>query len=124
MNNHIAGFISQPQGAISNPAFKGTIIETFTWPGNETYFFNFLIQRAVLIFIIIGVLYFFFNFVLGAIAWINSSGDKQALETARSRIQNALIGIVVLFSVFAVLKFLEDFLGINILTLDIVPFAI
>lgn len=55
----------------------------------------------------------------GAISWIASGGDKQSLETAKSKITNALVGIIILFSAFAVVKFIESFFGISILTLDI-----
>lgn len=62
--------------------------------------------------------------LLGAITWIGSGGDKAAIEGARGRITQALIGIVVLFSVFAIIKLIEGLFGIKILTLDIGPLII
>jgi len=73
---------------------------------------------------VIGVIVFFFVMVIGAIQWIASGGDKSAIEGARGKILNAIIGILVLFSVFAIIKVLEDFFGIKILTLDIGPLKI
>jgi len=56
--------------------------------------------------------------ITGAIQWISSGGDKQALESARNKISNALVGIVILFAVFAIINLIETFFGINIMTLD------
>jgi hypothetical protein len=68
---------------------------------------------------IIGCIIFFFMLLMGAIQWISSGGDKGKLESARGRITSAIIGIVILLSVFAIMKLVEIFFGINILTLDI-----
>ncbi len=92
--------------------------------GNLNYqsgagFFQKLIPRLVTLILIVGVLVFFFNLIAGAIQWISSGGDKQALEGARGRITSALIGLVIMLSVFAIIKLVESFLGITILTLDI-----
>lgn len=72
----------------------------------------------------IGIIVFFFVMMIGAIQWITSGGDKAGLEAARGKLANALIGIIILLSLFAVLKVLEDFLGVNILTLDMGPLKI
>lgn len=73
---------------------------------------------------VIGSLIFFFVMVIGAIQWISSGGDKAAIEGARGKISNAIIGFVILLAVFAVLGVIEDFFGFNILTLDIGPLMI
>lgn len=82
-------------------------------------FFQKLISSLVTVALIIGSLVFFFTLVTGAIQWISSGGDKQSLETAKSKISNALIGLVILFAVFAIIKLIESFFHISILTLDI-----
>ncbi len=74
--------------------------------------------------LITGSVVFFFMLVMGAIQWISSGGDKQGLESARGKISNAIIGIVILFSVFAIIKVVEVFFGIHILTIDISPLII
>ena len=68
---------------------------------------------------VIGVVIFLFIMMVGAIQWTTSGGDKAPIESARGKITNALIGIVILFSLFALLKLIEDFFGINILSLDL-----
>ncbi len=87
-------------------------------------FFQQLIPSFVGLAFIIGAIIFFFMLLIGAIQWISSGGDKGAVEAARSRLTQALVGIVVLFSAFAIIKVVEVFFGIHILTLDIGPLII
>lgn len=54
-------------------------------------------------------------FVLGGLTWITAGGDKANSERARSMITDALIGLVILASSFALIKFLDSILGTNIL---------
>jgi hypothetical protein len=75
------------------------------------------VPRFISLGLVIGVLVFFFVMLIGAIQWIASGGDKAAIEAARSKIVNALIGIIVLFSVFVILKIIGDFFGITTLQL-------
>jgi hypothetical protein len=82
-------------------------------------FFQKIVPAAITLAFIIGALIFFFMLIVGAIKWISSSGDKQALESARGTITSALIGIIILFATFAIIRLIEHFFGIKILTLDI-----
>lgn len=81
-------------------------------------FFAALLPKVVTLILIVGGLVFFFVLLSGAISWITSGGDKQALEGARSRITNGLVGLVILFVAFAIIQFIEKFFGIKILTID------
>lgn len=106
-------------GRITNPALDpGLQVKT----GIE--FFQTLIPNLITLALIIGVLIFLFVLIIGAIQWISSGGDKTALEGAKGKITNALIGIIILFSIFAVLLAIQNFFGISILTLDIEPLII
>ena len=87
-------------------------------------FFQTFIPNLVGLALVIGVLVFFFIMLMGAIQWIASGGDKAAVEAARGKITNAIVGVVILLALFALLKIIEDFFGINILTLDIGPLVI
>ena len=103
---------------IGNPAL-GPVLQGFAGSEGGSAFFSTLLPKFVTLVLIGGALIFFFMLVWGAIQWITSGGDKQALETARSRITQALIGIIILFASFALIQFIESFFGIHILTLDI-----
>jgi TRAP-type C4-dicarboxylate transport system permease small subunit len=104
---------------ITNPAL-GPSLQGETGVG----FFQSFIPRMVGLVFVIGSLVFFFVMVVGAIQWIVSGGDKAAIEAARGKIANALIGFIILLAIFALLKVIEDFFGIDILTLDIGPLRI
>lgn len=104
---------------IYNPAL-GSSFEGLTGAG----FFNDLLPRLIGLSFVIGIIIFLFFMILGAIQWIISGGDKTALEGAKGKITNAVIGIIILFSVFAILKIVEDFFGIDILSLDLGPLVI
>jgi hypothetical protein len=52
--------------------------------------------------------------IMGAIQWITSGGDKGAVQSAQSKITNAVIGLVILLSLFALLRVIGDFFGLEI----------
>lgn len=105
-------------GQIGNPAL-GKMQNT----GGVEFFQN-VLPKAISLLFVGGVVIFFFVLLIGAIQWISSGGDKQALEGARGKISNALIGLVILFSTFAVIKLIEAFFHISILSIDIGPLVI
>jgi hypothetical protein len=57
---------------------------------------------------------------LGAIGWISAGGDKAKLEQARSKLSNALIGIIIVFMALVLLSAIGALLGINILNLGLI----
>jgi len=121
--NLLAGAVQQ-EGRIGNPVFKGTILENFSMHPVSSVFFSAFLPKLVGWLLVIGSLIFFFVFAIGAIQWIASGGDKQALEGARAKISNAFVGIILLFISFAIIKLIEAFFKINILTIDIGPLLI
>lgn len=111
-----------PNPRITNPAFGvGSSLSNFfnseTNPG--VVFLQALLPALISLAFVVGNIIFFFMLIMGAIQWISSGGDKAGIESARGKITSALIGIVVLFSVFAIIQLVETFFGIKILTLDI-----
>ena len=119
----LAGAPVETHTSITNPALSIPLQDILLNRGPAA-FFQALIPRLVGLAFVIGVLAFFFIMIIGAIQWISSGGDKAAIEGARGKIANALVGVVILFALFALLKVLEDFFGINILALDIGPLKI
>lgn len=69
--------------------------------------------------LIVAGLAFFFILVVGGIKWIVSGGDKAHTEGARNQITAALVGLVIVFSAWAIAKLIDSFFGINILNLNI-----
>jgi hypothetical protein len=68
---------------------------------------------------IIGVLFIFAFFsaiiylITGGYYWITSGGDKTNLESARNRITHAILGLIVVASVWAIMNLVGPFLGIS-----------
>lgn len=114
----LAGAPADMHSGIRNPILNSDL-QDILLNRSPVEFFQIFLQKLVGIGLIIGVLIFFFMLIVGAIQWIASGGDKTALEGARGRITNAIIGIVILLSVFAIIKIVESFFGIKILTIDI-----
>lgn len=78
-------------------------------------FFSSLIPSLIRFGFLVGVLVFFFILLAGAIQWMTSGGDKAAIEAARGRITNAIVGIVLLFGILAILVAIGRFFGLDIL---------
>jgi hypothetical protein len=72
-----------------------------------------------LILIISGLVAFFF-LLWGGLQWILAGGDKEGTEKARKRITAALIGLVIVFSVYALVSLASGFLGVELLNFTII----
>ena len=107
-----------PNTEIKNPVLGPTLQEFTQSEGGSAFFSNFLPRLLTLAFIV-GALIFFFMFISGAIQWISSGGDKQSLEGARGKITSAIVGLILLFAAYAIIRFLGSFLGVDIFVLDI-----
>ena len=55
--------------------------------------------------------------IMGGIQWITSGGDKSGIESARNRIIYALIGLVIIFSSFLIIRTVGNFFGVELLGL-------
>lgn len=106
-------------GGIQNKALRPSIQNL-----SGTEFLNLMLPHLIGLALIIGIVIFLFILLIGAIQWITSGGDKAGIESARGKITNAFIGIIILLAVFVLIKLVEDFFGINILTIDLGPFFI
>lgn len=62
----------------------------------------------------VAALFFFIQVVMGGISWINAGGDPKALDSARGRITNAVIGIILVIAAFVITLILTTALGVNI----------
>ena len=74
-----------------------------------------LVQALINITLVGAGLIAFFWLLYGGVQWILAGGDKEGTEKARKRITAALIGLVIVFSVFAFTTILSAFFGVNLL---------
>lgn len=78
-----------------------------------------IISWAVTAIVVVAGLIFFFMLVIGGLRWVLSGGDKAATESARGQITAALIGLVIIFSAWAIAKLVEVVFGVSILNVSI-----
>lgn len=78
-----------------------------------------LISGLISLIFIVAAIIFFFMLVIGGVQWMLSGGDKQATEAARNRITAALIGLIIVFAAWAIMKLIESFFGIKVISGEI-----
>jgi cbb3-type cytochrome oxidase subunit 3 len=69
--------------------------------------------------LVVAGLAFFFILVIGGVKWILSGGDKAHTEGARNQITAALVGLVIVFSAWAILALIKSFFGVDLMKLTI-----
>ena len=87
--------------------------------GDGTTFFGVFIPKMITIVFIIGGIAFMFMLLLGAVKWITSGGDKAQVESARTQITQALTGLVVMFSVWAIANLVKSIFGVDLIHIDL-----
>lgn len=104
-------------GGIENPAIRpsiGTMTQLVFFEKLQLFLTNF-----IRIGFIIGAVIFFSMLVWGAIEYITAGGDKERTGNASKRLTNAAIGLVILFSTYAIVRLAKSLFGIDILHLEI-----
>lgn len=93
--------------------------ELSTLTNEDRYNFpNFV--SIIIQFLLAGIAISSFIFLLwGALQWVMAGGDKEAVEKARKKITNAITGLLITFSIFAILSLIRVAFGVD-LTGDIV----
>ena len=91
---------------ITNPVLKPGI------SSNPSGYVNNIIQTIISIFMIVGVVYFIWHFIMAAYHMISSNGDPKKWEEAQKSILYSFVGIIIIFSLFAILKFVGTVTGV------------
>lgn len=73
-----------------------------------------IISSLIGAFLIIAFVLALIYLLTGGLAWITSEGDKQNLEKARQKITQAIVGLVIVASAYAIFKLVGQFLGLDI----------
>lgn len=93
---------------ITNPA----IGNANSISSNPSNYVNNIIQSIISIFMIVAIVYFIWHFVMSAYRMINSNGDPKKWEEAQKAILYSFVGIILVFSLFAILKFVGIVTGV------------
>lgn len=78
-----------------------------------------IISGLIKVLVIVAAVLFFFWLVLGGIKWITSGGDKNKTEEARQQITAALVGLVVVFSAWAIAQLIKVLFGVDLFGLTV-----
>lgn len=78
-----------------------------------------IIGAVMGVLLIFGFLSAIFYFILGAHKWITSTGDKGKLTEAREQITQAMVGLLLMVSVWAVLKVISAIIGFDLTRLPL-----
>lgn len=73
-----------------------------------------IISQIITLLITLGALALLLYFIRGGYLWLTAGGDKAQVENARSSITNAILGLAILASVFAIFTLIDVFFGIGI----------
>src|SRR3989344_4338508 len=79
------------------------------------------INNAITLIFIVAVIAVLIMLVWGAMQWIFSGGEKEAVASARGRIINALIGLAILAVAAAVAQLAGQFVGFNLFGTFTIP---
>lgn len=82
--------------------------------------FSGIIGAVAAIIFVLAIVIALFYLLWGAAKWINSGGDKAAIEGARGQIIGVAIGLIVIFLIFLLLNVLLKFFNID-LTSIVIP---
>lgn len=93
---------------ITNPVLDDPSIGT-----NPEAYVNTAIQTIISVFLLVAVIYFIWHFIMSAYHMISSNGDPKKWEEAQKSILYAFVGLILVFSVFAILKFVGTIFGID-----------
>lgn len=107
---------------ITNPAIKNTIGDPtrggFSLADSATIPLLF-IKNFLTIGFIIGSVGFLFMLLWGAVEYVTAGGEKEKVGNASKRITSALVGLILLFAVFAIMAIVQQVFGITLLNLTI-----
>ena len=75
------------------------------------------VVRAIIRFILlVAFVLAFVMLLIGGIRWITAGGDEKGVASARNMITAALIGLVIVLIAYALIRLVEIFFGVNIIT--------
>lgn len=94
---------------ITNPVLKNAELQA-TDPQAYT---NNVLQAVFSVFFLVAIVYFIWSLVMAGYHLISTDGDEKKLTTAKNQATYALLGIAVIFMVFALMKFIGTVTGVT-----------
>ncbi len=97
---------------IQQPSGAGVPVNPKTQSAEGTV--TIIVKNLVYIFFAIGAIGTLIMFLWGAVEWILSGGDKEKVASARKRMTQALVGLLLLALSFVILRVVSTLAGFNI----------
>lgn len=88
--------------------------------GRADFVFTQFISNTIGLITIIATVWFIIIFILGAVGFISSGGDKNAIESSKKKIMSGLIGLVVVILGMLIIHLIGTLLGLP----DILDFGV
>lgn len=82
-------------------------------PWEKVQSLNAFLPNIITMLLTVAIIAFTITLLYGGIQWITSGGDKEGLGNAQKRISTAIIGLAVLFSVWAIVSLVRNFFKIE-----------
>jgi len=102
--------------ALPAAAFAANLVPTQLADINDPI----IIVRGIIRFILLlAFVIAFIMLLIGGIRWIMAGGDEKSVEKARNTITAALIGLVVILVAYALIRIVELFFNVNVITGDV-----
>lgn len=75
-----------------------------------------VIRSAIRFILLVAFILAFIFLIIGGIRWITAGGDEKAVAGARGMITGALIGLVIVLVAYALIRTVEIFFNVSIIT--------
>ena len=75
--------------------------------------FNNFISSAIGLITVVAIIWFVFLFIIGAIGFMTAGGDKAALETARKKLTNGVVGFIIVIAAIFIIQVISEILGLE-----------
>jgi hypothetical protein len=80
-------------------------------PSGAMTLFERILSNLIGALTVIASIWFLYQIILAAIAWIGSNGDKQNIQIAQKRLTNSFLGLFVTVAAYTVTALVGRFLG-------------
>lgn len=108
----LASFLAVPQ-AVFAQATSNSLVPTELAPINDPIG---VIRGIIKFILLLAFIIAFIMLLVGGIRWIMAGGDEKSVEKARNTITAALIGLVVVLVAYALIRIVEIFFNVNIIS--------
>lgn len=112
--------IPQAQAAVNPlPSIGGPGLGAFTnvQGGNNPNVVSAIVSNILGFLTIVAGLWFLVQFILGAVSWISSGGDKGKVTQAKDKLTQSVIGLAIVVAAYGVAALLGAILGLDFLNI-------